>query len=238
MKAMLFAAGLGTRLHPLTLSRPKALVEVGGKTLLEHALRHLQRNGCESVIINVHYLASQIIEWLDKNSFEMEIAISDETDLLLDTGGGLQKAAWFLKDAPFLVYNTDILTNMNLAEFYRRHCAGDALATLAVRRRPSSRYLLFDENGLLCGWQHAKSGETRLSRAVPNPQALAFSGIHAVNPAIFNFMPANKQVFSMIDVYLHAAETQSIQAYPHDADIWFDIGTPAALEQVRLLNYE
>lgn len=235
MKAMLFAAGLGTRLQPLTLSRPKALVEVGGKTLLELALLHLQKYGCEGVIVNVHYLAEQIVAWLESHSFGMEIAISDESELLLDTGGGLKKAAWFLKDEPFLVYNADIITNLDLSAFYRGHCESEALATLAVRQRNSSRYLLFDNNGQLCGWRNAKTGEERLRRVVEHPRALAFSGIHAVDPAIFDFMPAGEQVFSMIDVYLNAAATQSIRAYPHDADQWFDVGTPEALEQARRL---
>lgn len=228
---MVFAAGLGTRLQPLTLTRPKALVEVGGKPLLEIALRNLERAGCTGAIVNVYYLADQIINWLSRHSFDMEVLISDERDLLLDTGGGLLKAAWFLRDAPFLVYNSDIITDMNLAEFYRRHISSDALATLAVRRRSSSRYLLFDENGLLCGWRNAKTGEERTARPAAASEPMAFSGIHAVNPAIFDFMPAGQQVFSMIDVYLQAAATQLIRAYPHDADWWLDVGTPEALKK-------
>jgi NDP-sugar pyrophosphorylase family protein len=255
MKAMLFAAGLGTRLRPLTNDRPKALVEVNGVTLLEIAIRRLIGAGCREIIVNVHHFAEQIIDFIEKNGeFGIQIAVSDEREQLLDTGGGLKKAAWFFDDGqPFLVCNADVLTDMDLAHFYQKHLESHAIATLAVRRRTTSRYFLFDEKMRLCGWQNAKTGEERIvgspqlavaplqsfNPSIPQflnpsiPQSLnplAFSGIHAISPALFNWMPAAEGPFSIIDVYLEAAQTGLILGLDHSADEWLDVGKPEALE--------
>lgn len=226
---MIFAAGLGTRLRPLTNNKPKALVEIQGVPLLEIAIRRLIWHGCQEIIINIHHFGQQIIDFLKaRQHFDIHIEISDEQELLLDTGGGLKKAADFLANAPFLVYNADILTNLNLTDLYQAHCQSDNLATLAVRDRPSSRKLLFDGQNNLCGWQNTKTGEQKISRQTEIQNPLAFSGIHVISPELFDYFP-EKPVFSIIDVYLEAARQASIQAFRHDADIWLDVGKPEAL---------
>ncbi len=235
MKAMIFAAGLGTRLRPLTNNKPKALVEVNGIPLLEIALQKLIHHGFREVIINIHHFGQQIIDFLEaKDHFGIHLEISDERDQLLDTGGGLKKAAWFLQDGPFLVYNADILTNIDLAALYQQQLGTDAIATLAVRDRESSRKLLFDQNQTLCGWQNMKTGEQKISRYADVQTPLSFSGIHVIHPNLFRYFP-DQEVFSIIDVYLEAAQKEVIQAYRHDADIWLDVGKPEALEQGQKL---
>ncbi|MCB0650599.1 MAG: nucleotidyltransferase family protein [Saprospiraceae bacterium] len=235
MKAIIFAAGLGTRLRPLTDTRPKALIEINGVPLLEIAVRKLIKNGCLDIIINVHHFGEQIIDFLKTNdNFGINIAISDERDLLLDTGGGLKKAAWFLHDEPFMAINSDILTDMDFKAFYEIHCRSNALATLAVRDRASSRYLQFDQENKLCGWKNIKTGEVRASRDTESPRHLAFSGIQVIHPDIFKLMP-DESKFSIIDVYLEAAKKYDILAYPHDEDLWLDVGKPEALEKGRSL---
>ena len=235
---MLFAAGLGTRLQPLTNDRPKALVEVNGTPLLETAIRRLVAAGSREIIINVHHFAEQVVDFLKKKDhFGIRIAISDEREMLLETGGGLKKAAWFFDDEkPFLVCNTDVLTNLDLKKFYQNHLVSGALATLAVRNRPSSRYFLFDEKMHLAGWQNTKTGEVRPPYLIPHTSyltPLAFSGIHALDPAIFDWMPEEEQKFSIVETYLKAAATETILGYPHDEDFWFDIGKPEALAKAE-----
>ncbi len=235
MKSIIFAAGLGTRLRPLTNKTPKALVKINGTPLLEIAIQHLKRHGFNEIIINIHHFGDQIIRFLqDKNNFGILIEISDERDLLLETGGGLKKAAAFLGDAPFLAFNADIITDMNLKAFYDAHCRSEALATVAVRKRESSRYLQFDDQGTLCGWTNIKTGAVITSRHRTAVTNWAFSGIHMLSPQIFEFMP-NQDKFSIIDVYLEAAKTQTIKAYPHDEDLWLDVGKPEALEKAKIL---
>lgn len=235
MKAMIFAAGLGTRLRPLTDDRPKALVRVEGITLLEIAIRRLISFGCREVVVNVHHFAEQIMEFLlQQHHFGITIHVSDERGRLLDTGGGLKQAASYLADAPFLVHNVDILTNLNLAALYEQHLADDAIATLAVRRRSSSRYLLFDEQQLLCGWRNVRSGERRYCRPCETSQDWAFSGIHVIDPAIFEWMP-EPEAFSIIDLYLEIGDRYAIRAYPHDQDHWLDVGKPEALAKAAEL---
>ena len=228
---MLFAAGLGTRLRPLTNDRPKALVEVAGIPLLELTLRKLKYYGFQFVVINVHHFGDQIIEFLkSKKNFGLEIHISDERELLLNTGGGLKKAAPWLLDGPFLIHNTDIITNLDLNRFYEQHQHTEALATLAVRNRKSSRHLLFDSEFQLCGWRHNKTGETIYCREKPDLIPYAFSGIHMLSPEIFSLLP-DEEVFSIIDVYLKAGKDHRIQAFPHDDGFWFDVGKIPELER-------
>lgn len=243
MKAMIFAAGIGSRLRPLTDTMPKALVPIRHIPLLELAIRRLIHFGFREIIINIHHFGAQILEFLEaKKHFGVHIEISDERDMLLDTGGGLKKASWFLKDQPFVLMNADIVTNIDLGALYQQHINTNALATLAVRNRSSSRMLLFDDAGQLCGWRNSQTGMEKRSRDTRNSlHAWAFSGIQVINPNFFTYFPEHQTIFSIIDTYLSAAETEIIRAYPHDGDIWFDVGKPeqiakaeAVLEQVLL----
>ncbi len=236
MKSMLFAAGLGTRLQPLTNDRPKAMVEVKGKPLLQWAIERLKAAGSEEIIINVHHFAHLIVDFLkSKNDFGIRIAISDEREMILETGGGLKKAQWFFDDGkPFIVCNVDIFTNLNFQQLYEYHLNNNAIATLAVRDRPTSRYLIFDENNKLVGWKNEKTGEIKsyLSANELNNQSLkklAFSGIHVLSPKIFDFMPTVNK-YSIIETYLKAMETENLIGYIHNDDFWFDVGKPASLE--------
>jgi NDP-sugar pyrophosphorylase family protein len=236
MKAMIFAAGLGTRLRPLTNDRPKAMVEVGGMPMLEIAIRRLKYFGVKEIVVNVHHFGQMIIDFLEANdNFGIHIHISDERDLLLDTGGGLKKALPLLGNAPFIVYNVDILNDIDLKAMYEAHLSTEErLATLAVRKRESSRYLLFDNSGILAGWRNAKTGERKQIWAAEQFNDWAFSGIHIVEPSLFSWMK-EEQVFSIIDLYLKAGFYRHIRAYPHDETIWLDMGKPPALAQADQL---
>lgn len=232
---MIFAAGLGTRLRPLTDNKPKALVEVGGGTLLEITIRRLKYFGIREVVINIHHFGALILDFLEQyHNFGIDITISDERGLLLDTGGGLQKAAPHFKDAPFLVHNVDILSDIDIRSLYQAHLSSGALATLAVRDRPSSRHLLFDEGGVLAGWRHNRTSEERISRPAAQYHPLAFSGIYVLSPRIFDFMPPGP-VFSIIDVFLEAAKSERLLAYRHDDSLWLDVGKVTALEKAESL---
>jgi NDP-sugar pyrophosphorylase family protein len=231
MKAMILAAGLGTRLRPLTDDRPKALVEVAGRTLLEICLERLRGFGVSEVIVNTHHFAEMIKAYLQAHeSFGMRIEISRE-DALLDTGGGLKQAAWFFLEAgsaesgePFVVHNVDVMSSIDLAEMVRFHCERGALATLAVQERKSSRYLVFDEAGVLCG------RETKLVRDCGEKTALAFAGIHVVSPRIFSEMTEDG-AFSIIETYLRLARAgEKIVAYRADGCKWRDLGRPESVE--------
>jgi NDP-sugar pyrophosphorylase family protein len=235
MKAMILAAGLGTRLRPLTNDRPKALVEVAGRTLLEIALARLREFGVREVIVNVHHFAGMITDYLRaKNYFGMRIEISEEASLL-DTGGGLKKAAWFFRDgpdAPFLLHNVDAISDIDLGSMAGCHARNGALATLAVQQRQSSRYLLFDEQMQLCGRRLVKEGRTELVRPSPQLQELAFSGIHAISPRLLERM-SEEGAFSIIQAYLRlAGEGERIVAYRADGDYWRDLGTPESIARV------
>jgi NDP-sugar pyrophosphorylase family protein len=232
MKAMVFAAGLGTRLRPYTNDRPKALVEVQGKTLLEIVLRRLKYFGVEEAVVNVHHFADKVITHLQEHeNFGLKIHISDERDLLLDTGGGLKKAAHWLSDAPFLIHNVDILSTLDLGKLYASHRPGVDLSTLAVRQRETSRYLEFTPQGELCGWKNNKTGERKISREEATTMDWAYSGIAVIDPAVFAYFPEDKEVFSIIDVWLAAAKKGIIRNFPHDATKWLDVGKPAALDR-------
>ncbi|NBC07890.1 MAG: nucleotidyltransferase family protein, partial [Bacteroidetes bacterium] len=185
---------------------------------------------------NIHHFGQQLIDFLEKRQhFGIRITISDERGELLNTGGGLKKAAAFFDDEPFLLYNTDVLSNIDLHALRAAHLRKKALATLAVRQRETSRYLLFDERLQLCGWQNARSGEARLSRDKPGLVPLAFSGIHVLSPEVFRFMPEGQSVFSIIDVYLEAAKTELIYGYRHDDSFWLDVGKHPALTKAEQL---
>ena len=234
MKAMIFAAGIGSRLQPLTWEKPKALVEVGGKTMLEHTILHLKHYGIRSIVINVHHFAGQIRQFVEqKEDFGLDIAFSDETEQLLDTGGGLKKASWFFKDEePFIVHNVDVLSNLDLNQLYQYHLRQHALATLAVRKRESSRYLLFDSGNRLCGWENLKKGQKKLIRPADHYKRLAFSGIHVIDPALFQMMPRDK-VFSITQTYLDVGYKCNIQGFLEKESWWFDIGNLDNLQKAE-----
>jgi len=239
-KAMIFAAGLGTRLQHLTSDKPKALVEFKGKTFLENSLNYLSSYGITDVIINVHHFANKVIQFLDENNnFGMRITISDESDALLDTGGGLLKAAPFFKDEEsFLVYNVDIVTDLNLTNLYNNHSDSKAIATLAVRKRETSRYLLFDDDNVLNGWENIKTGEVRMSRNnATNLNRFAFSGIHIINTNIFNLINSTGK-FSIIDTYLNLATKHKISSFDHSETLWFDLGKPENILEAEKMFLE
>jgi NDP-sugar pyrophosphorylase family protein len=232
VKAMILAAGLGTRLRPLTNDRPKALVEVGGRTMLEITLSRLRAFGIREVIINVHYFADMIVEYLKTNdNFGMHIEISRE-DVLLDTGGGLKKAAdLFLKDqrdrqTPFVLHNVDVISTIDLSRIAKFHGENQALATLAVQDRETSRYLLFNEQHHLCGRRTRRDQEDELVGSSKPPEALAFSGIHIISPRLFELMLENG-IFSIVTAYLRlAAQGEKILAFRADDYYWRDLGRP------------
>ena len=226
MKAMILAAGLGTRLKPFTNSNPKALFKVDGKTLLEHSIGHLKHAGVKEVIINVHHFASMITDFLAANDyFGMEIAISDETGELLETGGGVKKSAWFFEGAEAaIIRNVDIHSDLDLKKMTDFHVKTGALATLAVRDRATSRYFLLDHEMQLCGWENRKTGEQRKSRDAASFIARAFSGIQVVSPAIFSLITEDGR-FSLTDLYLRLAKDQKITGYPDEGSVWEDVGS-------------
>ena len=234
MKAMILAAGLGTRLRPLTNDRPKALVEVAGRTLLEIAVARLRESGVSEVIVNVHHCAGMITEYLrEKNNFGMRIEISEEGSLL-DTGGGLKKAAWFFREegpaaAPFILHNVDVISTIDLRQSLDFHTQNRALATLAVQRRQTSRYLLFDEQMRLCGRRLVEERKTELARPSPRFEELAFTGIHVISPRLLDLM-SEEGAFSIVQCYLRlAGDGEKIVAYRADGDYWRDLGTPESV---------
>lgn len=222
---MLFAAGLGTRLRPLTNDRPKALVELNGQTLLERNILLLKKHGIEELVINVHHFADKLMEFVQsKDYFGLEVHFSDEREELLETGGGLKKAEnWLKGEEPFVVMNSDLVTDIDLKKMFNFHQQHQGLATLAVRQRESSRKLLFDREGRLCGWRNEKTRETRQARPADDAIPYGFSGIHIINPRLFQLIQ-QEGAFSITPLYLELAKTEDIFAYPHDQDIWFDVG--------------
>ncbi|MDO4164992.1 MAG: nucleotidyltransferase family protein [Bacteroides sp.] len=239
MKALIFAAGLGTRLRPLTDHKPKALVSVGGQPMLQRVIIRLKEAGFDDITVNVHHFGQQIIDFLHANdNFGVRIHISDERDELLDTGGGILKARPFLDgNEPFLVHNADILSDIDLAALYRHHVEGDAQATLLVSRRQTSRYLLLDETYRLCGWTNKNTGEVRPAGFIPDAsyQEYAFGGIHIISPSLFRYMEEGQWSgkFSIIPFYLSICQKAKIQGYPLSGFQWFDIGKPETLAEAE-----
>ena len=217
MKALIFAAGLGTRLKPLTDTMPKALVPVSGKPLLQHVMEKLVAAGYDEIVINVHHFADMIRDFVAANKgFGARVSFSDETDLLRETGGGIRHAEPLLADGtePFLVHSVDILSNLDLAWFRAQHHAGD-LATILVSDRETSRYFLFDEDGLLVGWTNIATGEVRSPWPGIDPDRcirLAFAGIHCISTAIFPLMHPWPEKFSIVDFYLDVCRTHAVRA--------------------------
>lgn len=238
MKAMIFAAGLGTRLKPITDTIPKALVSVNGKTLLEIVIEKLKSHGIEEIVVNVHHHADKIIDYLaEKNNFGIKIDISDERELLLDTGGGLKKASTFFNgDEPILIHNVDILSDANLDELCNVHCKSGNIATLLVSKRSSSRQLFFNDNLRLKGWKNMKTGETKspcnhFYEYLYN--SYAFSGIHIVSPEIFSYMNEFPEKFPIMDFYLKMANQIGIGAYVCNNLRLLDVGKIDSLKQAE-----
>ena len=233
MKAMIFAAGLGTRLGDLSKERPKALVDINGKTALRIAAEKLVTGGFDELMVNIHHhpdLMTEEIERLRKDGFK--ISVSDEREQLLDTGGGLYKAREFFHDAPFICYNVDIFTDLPLRELYGSHMASGALATLAVRHRPGKRLLLTDKKGRLRGWCNNETHEEILTvESRKGLTEVGFSAIQVISPEIFRLMPDG--IYSIISLMLMLAGENFVNTFPYDGGYWFDCGTPQNLEKIR-----
>lgn len=233
--AFIFAAGLGTRLHPLTLTRPKALVEIKGKPLLQLAIEKVEQAGFQRIVINTHHFAEQIASFIGGHRFEAEILISHEKDLLLDTGGGLLAARELIGNEPFLAYNVDILSDIDLRMLYEAHNSDD-LATLLVSDRATSRYLLFDENQRMVGWQNVKTGELRTPHSkldLAECKGLAFNGVHVISPRIFPLMQGWQMPFSITDFYISACGSEAIRAYTAQNAHVLDVGKIEVLERLN-----
>ena len=236
MKAMIFAAGLGTRLYPITKDRPKAMAEVNGITLLEHNIHFIAAQGFDEIIVNVHHFADKVIDFLKaKNNFGLQIEVSYEKELL-DTAGGLAKAADFFDDEDFLLYNVDVVSNIDLQKMLAHHQQNKAIATLAIRQRETSRYLLFDENHHLAGWRNKSTGDSILVGAYGRTplRELAFSGIHIISPKMLPLLGEIRK-HSLTPFYLEIAKENTIAGYEHNNDAWFDCGKPETLKQAE--NY-
>ena len=237
-KAMIFAAGLGTRLKPFTNHHPKALALVNGKTLLERNLNYLKQFGILNIVINTHHFADQINEFvLNHIDPALHIVLSHEIDGPFETGGGLAFAASHLKQShhPFVVMNVDMLTDLDLKGMFEFHQKIKPLATLAITKRNSSRQLLFNDEMSLVGWKNNTTGEHRWVKGEQeNTKAFSFSGIHVIEPSIFNMMPSSG-VFSIIDVYLKCAASNLIVGYDHSGDRIIDVGKPESIAEAEKL---
>ncbi len=238
-KAMIFAAGLGSRLSPLTDDRPKALIMLQGKTLLQRAVEKLAAAGVKLLVINVHHFSSLMYQAIEQLKYPgLQIAVSDESGQLLETGGGLVKAAGLLAgEEPFFLYNVDVISGIDLNSMYAYHQQNGALATLAVSRRTSTRYFLWEQKRL-CGWQNEVSGDKVICFPVSStPQKLAFSGIHVVSPQVLELI-TEKGRFSINKLYLRLAAKFPVMAYEHDATFWADVGTPEKLSKAEKMLKE
>jgi NDP-sugar pyrophosphorylase family protein len=234
MKAMIFAAGLGKRLGEISKSIPKALVEINGKSILQLAVEKAVKHGFDDIIVNIHHFADKVEDEIQKlRKMGFCISISDERQLLLETGGGLYKARWFFDEKPFLLYNTDIVTDLDLLELYQYHLNNGGIATLAVRNRTGNRFFLVDESGLIKGWRNKSTREEILVDSMNSQlRETGFSGIHVVDNEIFKYM--EEGVYSMTPLYLKLAQHHKIFTFSHNEGFWADLGTPENLEQVRI----
>lgn len=235
MQAMIFAAGLGTRFKPWTDKHPKALALVNGKSLLQRNIEYLQQYNITDVVVNVHHFADQLITAIKTNrGWGSDITISDESGELLETGGGLKKAASLFSQDTIVIINADILTDLDLAAMAGYHRQQQTLSTLAVTDRSTSRYFLFDKNDTLCGWRNTKSGEEKISRPADPVVQKAFSGIHIINRALFPFL--NRQgKFSIVDIYLELAKTHELKGFDHSGGKLIDVGKPESVSVAEQL---
>lgn len=230
MKAMILAAGKGTRLRPITDTVPKALVPIKDIPILEHNIKKLIGFGFNEIIINTHYLGGQIIDFLKlKNNFGIHIEVSEEKETLMDTGGGLKQAAWFFNDnQPFLLHNADVLTDLDIGQMMKQHHQQCNLVTLFMQDRKSSRKLQFNKAGELLGWLDKKTEERKVAKSGVCEYELAFSCVHIINPSIFPLIEESG-VFSIIDLYLRLAKTERIGFFNPSNTFFLDIGTPEQL---------
>ena len=233
MKAMIFAAGLGKRLGKITENIPKALVEINGKTALQIAVEKCSAYGFNDLIVNVHHFADMVEDEVKRlNNMGFRISVSDEREMLLGTGGGLFKARGFFDKNPFLMYNVDIISDLDISALYRFHLEKKGLATLAVRKRPGNRFYLVNESGLIRGWRNRSTGEQILTGTTEEKLSeIAFSSVHIVEPEIFNYM--DEGVYTMTTLYLQLAGQHDIYTFRHDEGFWADIGTVENLENAR-----
>ncbi len=227
MKAFIFAAGLGTRLKPLTDTKPKALVEVGEKPLIDYLLDKLLALGCEDFVINIHHFGQQIVEHIAKRGLNSMVKFSDESDQLRETGGAIKHAAEFLRDGePFLVHNADVVSNVDVLAMYDAFSQDD-LALLLVSERETSRYLLFDKDDRLVGWTNKLTGEVKtpyVDLDIDKCRYLAFAGVHIISPRILSLMESCGEKFSIIDFYLSVADKYKIRAYQQQSLSMVDVG--------------
>lgn len=230
MKAMIFAAGLGTRFKPWTDEHPKALALVNGKSLLQRNIEYLQQYNITNVVVNVHHFAEQIIEAIKKNKgWRSNVVISDETNEVLETGGGLLNARKLLEgNEPFITLNVDILTDLDLNKLITFHKQHKPLVSFAVTNRKTSRYFLFDENNRLCGWRNTKTGEERISIAKPGLIEKAYSCVVVFEPEVFSLMRHSGK-FSLVETYLDLASSHTILGYDHSNDKLVDVGKPESV---------
>lgn len=234
MKALILAAGLGTRLHPITKNTPKALAKIKNITLLEILITRFKKFGIEDVMINIHHFADQVVEFVkENNQFGINIQFSDERGELLDTGGGIKKAQWFFNDGnPFLVHNVDVISSIDINDFLNFHQNSGSLVSLAVRNRSTSRYFLFDGNDVLSGWRNISTCQEIISKPSPIFHQFAFSGIHIISPEIFGLISKTGK-FSIVEEYLRLSENHIISAYKHDHTYWMDLGKVENLIQAE-----
>lgn len=231
--AFIPSAGLGTRLYPLTAHKPKALVAIGGKPLLAHTIEKLIEQGTQEIVINVHHFAEQIIDFINKREYAVPIYISDESDELLNTGGGLKKAMeLFKKPYPILIHNVDVYSDLPLKTLIKYHTEKEALATLVVRERNTSRYLQFDKNYQLCGWINRKTQEHKIARNSLISNDYAFSGLHIVSQSILPLL-VEQGAFSIIDSYLRLAKKHKITAFLDTKSDWLDLGKYEQMEDAE-----
>ena len=244
MNAFIFAAGLGTRLKPLTDTMPKALVPVGGKPLLAHVIEKLKAAGCKKIVINIHHFGDMIIDYVkSQNNFGVEILFSDERQMLLETGGAIKHAVDLLGDEPFLIHNVDILSNVDLKALIAAHSKADSAATLLVSKRNSTRALLFSPEGNLTAWTNKTTGEVKspyenikiasLAGSVSGLEEFAFSGIHIFSPRLFKYFDAYPEKFSIIDFYLNTCKDEKIKAYTQEGLQLLDVGKLDSLERAE-----
>jgi len=233
---MILAAGLGTRLKPWTDHHPKALAVVNGKSLLQRNIEYLQQFGIDQVIVNVHHFHEQVIQAVETNKgWGSSVTISDESEEVLETGGGLKKAGWFFEnDKDLVVMNADILTDLNLTAMIQQHQNTDALATLAVSERTTSRYFLFNNKNELCGWRNVNTNDEKIARPSLDLHPKAFSGIHVINNRLLSLL-AWEGKFSMVEVYLALAKDHFIQAFDHSDSTFIDVGKPESIAKAETM---
>lgn len=228
---MILAAGIGSRLKPLTDVTPKPLLKVNNMTMLEMTMLYLKKHDVKKIVINIHHHAQQIVDYVSKhNGFGVEVIFSDESDMLLNTGGGLVKAKLHLHEAPFILAASDVLTDLDLTAMYNHHVAKNNLVTLAVKERETSRSLLFDEEGLLAGWRNNRTEELKLVKRKTESVRMGFSGVHVISPDFFDKVTL-KGNFNIVNQYLELAECERIGMFGHSDGLWHEFGKISSLEQ-------